>query len=139
MCALISSDFAEGEHVYMKGPPGYDIGDGNCLSILKCIYGPRQYNMPTLCDLYSSGSPGVHPTPGLTSSTQVVCVMCTREYKHTHTHHPNTRKYREIYKTKPLSLPLQKHSLPRQQQALTMNKLAKPPLPIPSRTCMQVL
>ena len=35
--------------VYMKGPPGYDIGDGNCLSMLKCIYGlvqaPRQYYM----------------------------------------------------------------------------------------------
>ena len=33
----------------MKGPPGYDIGDGNCLSMLKCIYGlvqaPRQYYM----------------------------------------------------------------------------------------------
>jgi len=36
-------------HVYMKGPPGYDIGDGNCLSMLKCIYGlvqaPRQHYM----------------------------------------------------------------------------------------------
>ena len=42
-----------------------------------------------------------------------LCV-CTRVYKHTHTHHPNTRKNREIYKTKPLSLPLPKHSLPRQ-------------------------
>ena len=33
----------------MKGPPGYDIGDGNCLSVLKCIYGlvqaPCQYYM----------------------------------------------------------------------------------------------
>ena len=33
----------------MKGPPGYDIGDRNCLSMLKCIYGlvqaPRQYYM----------------------------------------------------------------------------------------------
>ena len=49
VCAFISSDLAEGEHVYMKGPPGYDIGDGNCLSMLKCIYGlvqaPRQYYM----------------------------------------------------------------------------------------------
>jgi len=27
-----------------------------------------------LVDLDSSGSPGVRPTPGLTSSTQVVCV-----------------------------------------------------------------
>jgi len=42
-----------------------------------------------------------------------LCV-CTRVYKHTHTHHLNTRKNREIYKTKPLSLPLPKHSLPRQ-------------------------
>jgi len=49
VCAFISSDLAEGERVYMKGPPGYDIGDGNCLSMLKCIYGlvqaPRQYYM----------------------------------------------------------------------------------------------
>ena len=33
----------------MTGPPGYDIGDGNCLSMLKCIYdlvqAPRQYYM----------------------------------------------------------------------------------------------
>ena len=42
-----------------------------------------------------------------------LCV-CTRVYKHTHTHHPNTRKNREIYKTKPSSLPLPKHSLSRQ-------------------------
>ena len=42
-----------------------------------------------------------------------LCV-CTRVYKHTPTHHPNTRKNREINKTKPLSLPLPKHSLPRQ-------------------------
>jgi len=50
-----------------------------------------------------------------------LCV-CTRIYKHTPTHHPNTCKNREIYKTKPLFLPLPNHSLPRQQQALTMNK-----------------
>jgi len=47
VCAFISSDLAEGEHVYMKAPPGYDIGKGNCLSMNKCIYGlvqaPRQY------------------------------------------------------------------------------------------------
>ena len=49
-----------------------------------------------------------------------LCV-CTRVYKHTPTHHPNTRKNRETYKTKPLSLPLSKHSLSRQQQALTMH------------------
>jgi len=42
-----------------------------------------------------------------------LCV-CTHVYKHTHTHHPNTRKNREIYKTNPLSLPPPKHSLPRQ-------------------------
>ena len=27
---------------------------------------------------------------------------CTRIYKHAHTHHPNNRKHREIYKTEPL-------------------------------------
>jgi len=67
-----------------------------------------------------------------------LCV-CTRVYKHTHTPHPNTRKNREIYKTKPLSLPLPKHSLPRKKQALTMNKLKQTPLPTPSHTRMQVL
>jgi len=49
LCAFISSDLAEGERVYMQGPPSYDIGEGNCLSMLKCIYGlvqaPRQYYM----------------------------------------------------------------------------------------------
>ena len=65
--------------------------------------------------------------------------LCTRVYKHTHAHHPNTRKNSQVYKTKPLSLPLQKHSLPRQQQALTMNKLKQTPLPIPPHTRMQVL
>ena len=38
----------------------------------------------TLVNLGSSGSPGVHPTPGLTSSTQVVC-MCVRAYTSTRT------------------------------------------------------
>jgi len=51
-----------------------------------------------------------------------LCV-CVRAYTSTHTHHANTRKNREISKTKSLSLPLPKHSLPHQQQALTMNKL----------------
>jgi len=51
-----------------------------------------------------------------------LCV-CTCVYKHTPTHRPNNRKNRETYKTKPLSLPLPKHSLPHQQQVLTMNKL----------------
>jgi len=55
VCAFISSNLAEGERVFMKGAPGYDIGDGNCLSMLKCIYvlvqAPRQYYM--LCrDVY---------------------------------------------------------------------------------------
>jgi len=40
-----------------------------------------------LVDLNSSGSPGVYPTLGLTSSTQVVCV-CVRAY--TSTHPPTT-------------------------------------------------
>jgi len=53
--------------------------------------------------------------------------VCTHVYKHTPTHHSNTRKNREICKTNPQSLPLSKHSLPRQQQALTMNKLENPP------------
>ena len=64
---------------------------------------------------------------------------CTRVYKHTPTHHHNTRKNREIYKTTPLSLPLPKHSLPRQQQAPTMNKLKQTPLLIPPHTRVQVL
>ena len=37
-----------------------------------------------LVHLDSSGFPGVRPTPGLTSSTQVVCV-CVRAYTSTHT------------------------------------------------------
>ena len=36
------------------------------------LYGQHVYC--ALVDLGSSGSPGVRPTPGLTSSTQVVCV-----------------------------------------------------------------
>ena len=56
VCAFIS---AEGEHVYMKAPPVYDIGEGNCLSMNKCIYGlvqaPRQYNL--LCrEVYGRSS-----------------------------------------------------------------------------------
>ena len=49
MCAFISSDLAPGERVYMKGPAGYNIGEGNCMYMLKCIYGhvqaSRQYYM----------------------------------------------------------------------------------------------
>ena len=50
----------------------------------KCtVYGLHVYC--ALVDLDSSGSPGVRPTPGLTSSTQVVCVyVCA--YTSTHTH-----------------------------------------------------
>ena len=46
------------------------------------IYGLHVYC--ALVDLGSSGSPGIRPTPGLTSSTQVVCV-CVRAYTNTHT------------------------------------------------------
>ena len=49
VCAFISSDLAEGEHVYMKVPPGCDIGEGNCLSMNKCIYGLVQ--APHRCNL----------------------------------------------------------------------------------------
>jgi len=49
VCAFISSDFAPGERVYMKDPAGYNIGEGNCIYMLKFIYGhvqaPRQYYM----------------------------------------------------------------------------------------------
>ena len=49
VCAFISSDLAPGERVYMKGPAGYNIGEGNFKYMLKCIYGhvqaPRQYYM----------------------------------------------------------------------------------------------
>ena len=67
-----------------------------------------------LVDLDSFGSPGVRPTPGLTSSPQVVCV-CVRAYTSTHT--PTTLTPAKIEKStrqKPLSLPPPKHSLPRQ-------------------------
>jgi len=50
VCALISSDLAPGKHFYMKGPAGYNTGEGNFMYMLKCIYGlvqaPRQYYMP---------------------------------------------------------------------------------------------
>jgi len=43
----MSPSLAEGEHVYMKAPPAYDIGEGSYLSMNKCIYGlvqgPRHY------------------------------------------------------------------------------------------------
>jgi len=45
------------------------------------LYGLHVYY--ALVDLNSSVSPGVRPTPGLTSSTQEVCV-CVRAYTSTH-------------------------------------------------------
>jgi len=49
VCVFISSDLAPGERVYIKSPGGYNIGEGNCMYMLKCIYGlvqaPRQYYM----------------------------------------------------------------------------------------------
>jgi len=63
--------------------------------------------------------------------------VCTCVYKHTPTHHPNTCKIKEIYKTNPLSLPVPKHSPPHQQQAPTMDKLKKTLLSTPSYTRMQ--
>jgi len=64
-----------------------------------------------------------------------------RMHMHTLTHHPNcdTRKNRQIYKTKPLCLPLPNYSPPRQTQAPDMDKLKKTPLPTPSYPHMQVL
>ena len=44
-----------------------------------------------LVDWISSGSPGVRPTPGLTSSTQVVCVY-VRAYTSTHTQYTDRRR-----------------------------------------------
>ena len=64
----------------------------NCSQIPTCdvyrqIYFVHLYGLHVYCalvDLDSSGSPGVRPTPGLTLSTQVVCV-CVRAYTSTHT------------------------------------------------------
>ena len=58
--------------------------------IYRQMYFVHRYGLHVYCalvDLGSSGSPGVRPTPGLTSSTQVVCV-CVRAY--TSTHPPTT-------------------------------------------------
>ena len=101
------------------------------------LYGLHVYC--ALVDLCSSGSPGVRPAPGLTSSTQVFCV-CVRAYTSTHT--PTTltpAKIEKYSRQKLLSRLLPNHSLPRQQQALTMNKRKKPPLPIPPHTRIQML
>ena len=57
------------------------------LHIYRQIYCVHLYCLHVYCalvNLGSSGSPGVCPTPGLTSSTQVVCV-CVRAYTSTHT------------------------------------------------------
>ena len=65
----------------------------NCSQIPTCdiyrqMYFVHLYGLHVYCalvDLDSSGSPGVRPTPGLTSSTQVVCV-CVRAYTDRRTH-----------------------------------------------------
>ena len=56
--------------------------------IYRQMYCVHLYGLHVCCslvDLDSSGSPGVRPTPGLTSSTQVVCVY-VRAHTSTHTH-----------------------------------------------------
>jgi len=91
-----------------------------------------------LVDQDSAGSPGVCTTPGLTSITQVVCV-CVRA--HTSTHLPTTltpTKVGNIQDEAVIAFSA-KTWLPSQQQALTINKLKKKPLPIPSHARMQVL
>jgi len=55
--------------------------------IYRQMYFVHPYGLHVYCalvDLGSSGSPGVRPTPGLTSSTQVVCVFA-RAYTSTRT------------------------------------------------------
>jgi len=55
--------------------------------IYRQMYFTHLYGINIFCalvNLGSSGSPGVCPTPGLTSSTQVVCV-CARACTSTHT------------------------------------------------------
>jgi len=82
-----------------------------------------------LVNLDSSGSPGVQPAPGLTLSIPSSVRVCRCIYTYTSTHHHNTSKNREIYKTKSLSLLLPKNSSPHQQQAPDMNQLKKDPAP----------
>jgi len=77
-------------------------------------------------DLDSFSSPGVRPTLRLTSSTQVVCV-CACAFTSTHPPTTLTPANIEKYTRKLQSLSLPKHSLPRQQQAQTMDKLKKTP------------
>jgi len=50
------------------------------------------YTIYALVDLDSSGSPGVRPTPGLTSSTKAVCVCV-------HAHAPTTLRPAKIEKS----------------------------------------
>ena len=67
------------------------------------LYGLHVYC--ALVDLGSSGSPGVRPKPGLTSSTQVVYV-CVRAYTSTHT--PTTltpAKIEKYTRQTPISTP----------------------------------
>jgi hypothetical protein len=55
--------------------------------IYRHMYCVHLYGLHVYCalvDLGSSGSPGVRTTPGLTSSTQVVC-LCVCAYTSTHT------------------------------------------------------
>ena len=55
--------------------------------VYRQMYCVHLYSLHVYCalvDLDSCGSPGVRPTPGLTSNTQVVCV-CVRAYTSTHT------------------------------------------------------
>jgi len=67
------------------------------------LYGLHVYC--ALVDLNSSDSPGVRPTPGLTSSTQVVYV-CVRAYTSTHTATTLTRAKIENLQDKiPISTP----------------------------------
>jgi len=41
VCAFISSDLAPGERVHMKGPAGYNIGEGNCMIHAQVHIRPR--------------------------------------------------------------------------------------------------
>ena len=72
------------------------------------MYSVHLYGLHVYCalvDLDSSGPAGVRPTPGLTSSTQVVCV-CVRAYTITHTPTTLTPAKIEKYTDKtPISTP----------------------------------
>ena len=55
--------------------------------IYRQMYCVQLYGLHVYCalvDLDSSGSPGVRPTPGLTSSTQVFVCVYARIQSHTH-------------------------------------------------------